>query len=245
MAPNKFEKHIKDQLQGREIKPSTDAWNKLSEQLEEVQKPKKKPYFWYAVAASLVGILLVSTFYFNLENQMVNPNIQVVTTPEKVTEKKEDTTNDEKEVNPFQLVEAEEIEQNLIIEKAEEPNEIVATNEVLVLAEQRSDVYDEMDHNIKTPEDVINSKILEVVAQADQLEQQNDALTEVEVDSLLRMAQQEILNDKLFRSDRSVDAMALLSEVEDELDKSFRDQIFETLKSGFVKVRTAVADRNN
>jgi len=39
--------------------------------------------------------------------------------------------------------------------------------------------------------------------------------------------------------------MALLTEVEGELDQSFRDQIFEKLKSGFLKVRTAVADRNN
>ena len=35
-----------------------------------------------------------------------------------------------------------------------------------------------------------------------------------------------------------------LTEVEDELDQSFRDQIFDSLKEGFLKVRTAVADRN-
>jgi len=36
-----------------------------------------------------------------------------------------------------------------------------------------------------------------------------------------------------------------LNEVEGELDISFREQIFESLKTGFLKVRTAVADRNN
>jgi len=35
-----------------------------------------------------------------------------------------------------------------------------------------------------------------------------------------------------------------LAEVEDELDESFRDQIFDALKTGYLKLRTAVADRN-
>ena len=94
-------------------------------------------------------------------------------------------------------------------------------------------------------EDLINTKVLEVLARVDVLEEDNEALTDAKVDSLLRKAQEEILTDKLFRNNRSVDAMALLSEVESELDKSFRDQIFESLKTGFLKVRTAVADRNN
>ncbi|CAN0604335.1 unnamed protein product, partial [Ectocarpus sp. 12 AP-2014] len=74
---------------------------------------------------------------------------------------------------------------------------------------------------------------------------QNSTVTDAEVDSLLTRAQDEILRDKIFNKDKSVDAMALLTEVEDELDKSFRDQIFDSLKAGFIKVRTAVADRNN
>ena len=93
--------------------------------------------------------------------------------------------------------------------------------------------------------EIINTKLLQVLAQVDVLEQDNEELTDAEVDALLRRAQEEILTDKLFRDNHSIDAMALLSEVEGELDKSFRDQIFESLKSGFFKVRTAVADRNN
>ena len=83
-----------------------------------------------------------------------------------------------------------------------------------------------------------------IVAQLDVLEQYS-AVTDAEVDSLLKRAQDEILRDKLFNTDKSVDAMALLTEVEGELDQSFRDQIFNSLKASFIKVRTAVADRNN
>ena len=83
-----------------------------------------------------------------------------------------------------------------------------------------------------------------IVAQLDVLEQYS-AITDAEVDSLLKRAQDEILRDKLFNTDKSVDALALLTEVEGELDQSFRDQIFNSLKASFIKVRTAVADRNN
>ena len=53
------------------------------------------------------------------------------------------------------------------------------------------------------------------------------------------------MNERLFKADNTVDAVALLNEVEVELDQSFRDQIFDRLKTGFMKVRTALADRNN
>ena len=69
MAPNKFEEHIKKQLGEREIQPSAEAWKKISEQLEVSEKPKKRYYLWYGVAASFIGTVLVSTFYFNAEHQ--------------------------------------------------------------------------------------------------------------------------------------------------------------------------------
>lgn len=46
----------------------------------------------------------------------------------------------------------------------------------------------------------------------------------------LRAAQRQILTDKLFSESGAMDAMSLLGEVEDELDESFRDQIFDALK---------------
>jgi len=127
----------------------------------------------------------------------------------------------------------------IITKKMAKPDKLITQ------VEEDKNISNEIELPLKESDALINSKILEVVAQVDMLEEQNESLTDVEVDSLLRKAQDEIMNDKLFRNDRSVDAMALLSEVENELDKSFRDQIFESLKSGFMKVRTAVADRNN
>ncbi len=102
--------------------------------------------------------------------------------------------------------------------------------------------------DVQTPpefsESVLNKKIADVVAQVALLERSAE-VTDAEVDSLLRNAQEAIVREQLFNTDKTVNAMALLTEVEDELDQSFRDQIFQSLKTGFLKVRTAVADRNN
>jgi hypothetical protein len=93
-------------------------------------------------------------------------------------------------------------------------------------------------------QEVLTEKISEVIAQVQELER-NNGVSEAEIDSLLYAAQKTIITEKLFTENNKVNAMALLSEVEEELDQSFRDHIFESLKVGFLKVRTAVADRNN
>lgn len=47
------------------------------------------------------------------------------------------------------------------------------------------------------------------------------------------------------RERNTISAEALLYEVEEELDPSFRDRIFEALKDGFMKAREAIVSRNN
>ncbi len=96
----------------------------------------------------------------------------------------------------------------------------------------------------KAEEEIIDAKIADLVAQVEIMQQENYTVTDSEVDSMLRKAQREILMEKYLKESHTVDATALLLDVEDELEQSFRDQLFETLKSGFLKVRTAVADRN-
>ena len=91
----------------------------------------------------------------------------------------------------------------------------------------------------------IDQKIAEVVAQVEFLEDNKEDVTDAEVDSLLRNAQEDLMAERAMQDEQGVDATALLAGVEDELNESFRDQVFERLKNGFVKVRTAVADRNN
>src|SRR5690606_39312772 len=73
MAPNKFENHLKETFDKRTLKPSADAWNRLSERLETAPKKKNNSsYWWLGLAASLIGVLLVTTFFIKKENVELN-----------------------------------------------------------------------------------------------------------------------------------------------------------------------------
>ncbi|WP_405383790.1 hypothetical protein [Maribacter sp. LLG6340-A2] len=247
METDKFEKHIKAKLQEREILPSENAWAKIASELNDDAK-KKPVYLWMGIAANIVVLLGVALFYFNgsaVSNELPN---------EIVDKEKENKLEDViiKESIPFkseeEVVEAtSETKTNVEEVKVEEPI-VPKIQESKVLDDKMEVAVNQVltDETIEKllPDEIIDAKVAAIIAQVSVLEQ-NNTVTDAEVDSLLKRAQDEILREKIFNKDKSVDAMALLTEVEDELDQSFRDQIFDSLKAGFIKVRTAVADRNN
>ena len=238
-----MEKHIKDKLGNREIKPSSGAWEKISGQLDTPGDTRPKRKYVYAIAAGFVGLLLASVFFFastekSEPTQVVDENLHlrpIIPALEEQTEF-EDTIGTESgavviENDPGKLREVEKKGPDLKSTPLDETE--VASKQSI-----QSSLIQETDP-------LIAQKVNEVMAQVQLLESVNTEVTEAEVDALLRAAQKEILTEKLFDESGSVDAMALLTEVEDELDASFRDQIFDALKEGYFKLRTAVADRNN
>lgn len=245
MAPNKFEKHIKEKLDDREINPSVEAWQKLSDQLDVSEEPKKGEYFWYGIAASFIGLLIVSILYFNSNNSVNIPDVQVVDAADETIEKVIPTEPIIETDSKFEVIKNDKIKLPVVEVKPIHSNQASKLKNQITSVEEIEPIADKVMALEDFKDQIINTKILEIIAQVDSLEQGNITLTDAEVDVLLRDAQMEILNAKLFSQNGSVDAMALLTEVEDELDTSFRNQIFDSLKDGFQKVRMAVANRNN
>lgn len=246
MAPNKFEKFIKDCLQDREIKPSGDAWKRISEQLEVTERPKSKKFQWYAVAAVFIGTLFVAGLFLATTESSNHPEIEISDTsknPDPINKASEFNSEEKSEKDSPVVNEEIGADETVEITSPESPG--MASKNLLADSTRKKKMRIE---KIKVPvmvsEELIHTKIAEIIAQVEVLENENSVVTDAEIDALLRQAEQEILKEKIFRKDNSVDASALLADVENELDKSFRDQIFDALKDGFVKVRTAVADRN-
>ncbi|MRX65792.1 hypothetical protein [Maribacter luteus] len=246
MEVDKFEKHIKRHLNEREITPSESAWDTLSEQLPKVGTKKKNKFFWYSVAAVFIGVLIVSTLYVNRNQAPTEMPIEVVEKPQEINvpENDRDVMVPMKEEDKLVVVKKSEIK------KAKAPIEVLSKtaikDEPKFAVLEKDKITNESSDMVKTKtEELIDAKIAELATQVQFLEGADIQVTDAEVDSLLRKAQREILADKIFIEKGKVDAMALLDEVENELDQTFREQIFESLKTGFLKVRTAVADRNN
>ncbi|MBW8200156.1 hypothetical protein [Flagellimonas abyssi] len=237
---DKLEKHIKEKLEERTIAPSKGAWDKIAPQVTEPAPRKRNTWFPYAVAASFVGIVLVSLFFFT-NGDAEAERLQVVET--EVQEKAEIKSEEKAEKEAVTEVETEVVGTEVEPREPEVNTEFQQPTSYTAVAEQ--EVKEPFQDKTKINSDkLIAQKVEEVVAQVQILEDAKQEVTDAEVDSLLRAAQRQILTDKLFADSGSVDAMSLLAEVEDELDESFRDQIFDALKSGYLKLRTAVADRN-
>ncbi|WP_405208095.1 hypothetical protein [Aquimarina sp. LLG6339-5] len=276
MAPLKFEDSIREKLEQRSIRPSNGSWDKLEDKLDNQLGQKKiKKYWWVGIAASFVGLLIVTTFLIRSNNKIKPSNPQFVN----VTE--EDFNQDVlKDVVVEERIEPEQVSN--IIETKKEVTEIVVTDlnkeeakrtekhenvkketpksDQMVIPENifeektneaitfRTDTIDskltEESNTLDITTELIESKVSSLVAKIKELEKNNKKVTDQEIEALLRKAQLEITTQQILKSN-TVSASALLLDVESELDESFKNRVFEALKTGFEKLKTTVAERDN
>jgi len=275
MAPIKFDDNIKNKLEKRTIQPSSDAWNKLSSAINSEEKKSSRHLFFYiGIAASIIGVLFVSTLFFkSSEDNAITP--QIVDT--KIEEKQnvyEETINSEipktniivSEVKDIQKKEDSKIFENKVTKVSSIKNELktaqVSEENDATLMNKKAKVNDfkieqtvaTIDNNSSVEKEAValnkltleEAKILEVVNQIKQLELDGTTATDQEIEDLLKQAEKEILRQRIYdKTTRTVDADALLQDVEEDLEHSFRTKVFETLKSSYRTVKTAVAERNN
>ena len=264
MAPIKFEEQLKEKLEQRNIQPSLDAWNKLSDRLdEEGDKQNNKGFWWLGIAATIVGVLLALTFVFKTNTEIVEPTI-VDTKPETIidtnplqtqdvikvnkavaVEQKEEVSEEKQQLNKNQITKTPlksviKETQNLLIPK--NINEAVANVDI-------DEESNEANTSLETKLEILDfeaQKVQDVVAQIENLQKENKGVSAEDIDALLEAAQKEITMKKLYDDvTKTVDAEALLRSVEDDLEQSFRDKVFMAIKSGYETVKTAVAERNN
>jgi len=261
MAAYKLEDNIREKLETREIKPSADAWKKLETQLEAKQ-PKKKFVGWYFMAASFVGILILASVFFTQENEQQNVQIVKDIEHQNQEEHPEILPNNSKEE---EIVSAENhSEKDNVLEVKDKEKRKANSNALKTLPQKKSEIDKKADRteisaNVKhrekqqiledsshrsEAERILNNKVDEVVASVRELQNNNTEVTAKEVDELLNNARRDIQTQQMLKSPK-VDATALLQNVEWELEKSFRDKVFDALGEGFRKIRTAVIERND
>ena len=264
MAPNKLEDRIREQLQEREIQPSKDAWSKMEARLGKEARSGRSFKVWYAVAASFVGIIILASIFFYSDNSQTDLVIEdeTIEIPMEV-----DNQSEIEEVKAPEIVSSEDSEDEVA-------DEVAITDEVQDNSNSKPIVYKTIkeqkmpplvaevrkkddvqveekeieDKLIITPEleeeTFIQSKVDEVVAEVGKIQDSGKEIKAEDIDQLLLNAQKEISKRRILNSPKKVDAAALLSDVETELERSFRDKVFDALGDGFSKIRTAVAERN-
>lgn len=269
MAPIKFEDNIREKLEERELQPSSNAWKKLQTQLPEEEK-ESKSYLWFAIAASFIGIVIVGSFLFNSNNSATKDNDIVVEETQNEVEtqtpinnaevfKQPEIENEIQNKSTRTEVASEEVQKIIAPKKVGVQQEIIprttqnkviqtTTDAVAQVSNKEQEIQKqstiEIEDELIKKDKIINSKINEVVAQVQALEKNNPDITAKEIDALLARAQREIATQRILNS-TTIDAAALLDDVESDLEQSFRDKVFDALGDGYSKIRTAVVERNN
>jgi hypothetical protein len=220
MERNNFEQQAKEKLSNREIAPSAQAWDRLDAMLSIQEKPKKKINWWY-VAASVTGLLLVGTFFLNTskESNIITPSQEIVVT----STENNDSVTTQPSIEPTNEVSV-------------QPKSAVVTNVSKVTNNQISTTktnHQELSNNNQIT--TISNQIT-TTAETNTTHQAIAAIDEnVQVLPAVIQKKQKI----------QVDASTLLSQVDGELELSFREKVIAKVNKNYQTVKVALANRNN
>lgn len=256
MASNKFEEYIKDKLEERRIVPSDNSWSRLIDKLDaEDGGSKSRMVWWLGIAASIVGVFLITSLIFNnIEEEAVSPTL--VETPVEQLLELNETKDSEINASKTKTISISEIESK---QKPSVTNQFVTKKPVVLKKEKiiipnKEDVLENVAEKIqfettesKRPEQIIKDQnINEALAEISQVEENRSSVSDSEIESLLQLAHKNVAtNSILVKKETVVDASSLLQDVETDLDESFRDKIFNAIVSGYTTVVTAVGERND
>lgn len=231
MEPNKIENQFKEQLNSREINPSEMAWNKLDAMLSVAEKPKRN-YKWLYVAASFLGFFMLGILYFDQKNnEILIANDTIVVNKSKSAPKIKATSE---KIILSKTVEAIKIKTNQLITakiKLKNNSNIVISNTENKIIEKEI-IQDEQ----KT---IINQKTEQPIV----LPKSNY----VNVDELLASVENTSLKKSfiLTKSNIKVNSNELLTQVDGELDLTFREKVIKTVNQNYKTVKLALSNRNS
>ncbi|NMH25433.1 hypothetical protein [Flavobacterium solisilvae] len=234
MEPNNIENQIREKLNSREIQPSAQAWDRLDAMLTVAEEKKTKRSFFsfkfIGIAASVLVFVTLGLFYFNQKNITIETQNTVV-----------ETENGSKETpdSKFQIPNIENKQNNEVAvsnekmtthnPKLETRNSQPTSNEVSIITQNQEEA-------------IVNQEIVSPKQEVKTIKK----TSMVDVDELLASVEKDRKKEtKVSKSNINIDAKSLLSEVDTELDMSFRQRVLNTVNKNYKSVKEAVANRNH
>ncbi len=224
MESNKLDKQIRTELNNREIVPSQAAWDRLDAMLTVAENPKRS-LGWLYIAASIVGFLLIGTLFFNQKRNTILVKSNEIVVKEKARSKH----HNDKRVKD--LVPVLTITDKRVVSIVSKENVIVEANNRQTLNSKKSKELPQQSPPI------INQK----TEQKSSIPQSNSVTNEVLLTSV----------EKTSKSDKAiaqyavkVNASSLLSQVDEELELSFREKVIGKVSKNYQTVKVALINRN-
>jgi len=242
MVPNKFEEQVREQLNSREIQPSENAWDRLDAMLSVAEEKKTKRSFgWLYIAASILVFVTAGLFFFNQNTSEITPDATIVN-----QEVIKDSVNDSSEKNQNEaptekmqpLVQTEENTTQPITHNTERTTK----NRVSIIKSNQSIAQ----KSTPNPTKNIPSPKQEVIAQ-------NNGKSEVKSPTPVFNTPTTIENKEVIALNEvnqkpstkvTVSANSLLSQVDGELELTFREKVLQKVSKNYKEVKVALSTRN-
>lgn len=242
MEPTKIENQFREGLKNHEILPSAAAWDRLDAMLADAEKPKKS-FNWLRLVACFIGIVIISSvFYFQSEPLMdKNSSIEVVETKPNIAPSTKNNQIQKTEKNEVAIITEKVFNQNPQVKKSSAIAIKIATKITGVQSSSQPI------NQIKTQEVAIVPNKIE--KPADDVQQKSQQQKYIDATALLSEVENKSISPKpvlnLVKTTYKMEAKALLSQVDGELDQNYRETVFQKIKKNYQTVKVAVSERNN
>lgn len=245
MEPNKLENQFREKLNNREIQPSANAWDRLDAMLSvadvtdntKAKVERKSKYRWMFVAATLLGFILISTVFLFQTDEMIDvPTQQVVfDTNVDVEQNSEEDGNS----NPTVL---EEILKVAPTEKAVVNHAKLNTNPTT----QKTNKSFPSEKAIEKSNEVVAEKSnATVLENSTKINYKSEV--KINAETLLASVEKSNVPNKIELQNKTnikVNPNELLTQVDDELELSFRERVQQSFNKKYREVKVAVSQRN-
>jgi len=247
MGQLKFEKDFSEKLNKRKLAPKAGNWEELSARLNSEEKSKRPMFWWIGIAATFVGGILIFSIMFN-KPISETPEIVKAPTEEFAKEKIESQQISFEKPASEEVIEPKKASVKPV-ENVFSKKEPVVNSKFATVGKPQESSKTENDQTHMDPglmkETNISGIPEEVIAEASSKENRTGKITDAEVDALLAEALTKIKGERSPKSVTvNIDANSLLLGVELEMEHSITEKVFDVLKEGYFKAKTAVVNRN-
>lgn len=219
MEPNKFDNQFKEKLSSREIKPSDAAWDRLDAMLSVSEKPKRK-FSWLYIAASVLAFLTVGTIFFNQKESVILNSKNTINTQNGITIKSNETAP--------------------ILDSNKKSAVVIQETKKSI---SKSNIIPSTNKQLKNNNQIVAVSIINQKTEQKSIVNPTNALPVGKQLVLVENLKKENSSDQ--KSKIHVNPDDLLSQVDGELELSFREKVINKVNRNYQTLKVALDNRNN